>query len=212
VFRVKGSFPAAFSMPLSLPTLAHRKIRRYHGRRGLVPWARRPVTLMISQRLPTLMDNLAGIWIPHNFCVLVVPAVLSLLSVHPLLAVVRPTRPRHGHNQGLSPGLPASPLVAFPLTLASTSATDAISTPNLRDCEPQSGQAKRFPAGVLGGSSSCLPHAPHHIVCFTVTIPTLQTAAPKTPLSALLLAPLRVGPPSRAPSPVAHVGYCRPSR
>jgi hypothetical protein len=212
VFRVKGSFPAALSMPLSVPTLAHRRIRRYHGRRGLVPWARRPVTLMISQRLLTLVDNLAGIWIPHNFCVVVVPAVLSLLSVHPLLAVVRPTRPRHGPQPRPPAWLAASPLLAFPLTPASTSATDVISTPNLRDCEPQSGQAIRFPAGVLGGSSSCLPHLPHHTVCFTVTIPTLQTAAPKNPLSALLLAPLRVGPPSRAPSPVAHVGYCRPSR
>jgi hypothetical protein len=68
------------------------------------------------------------------------------------------------HNHGLPPGLPASPLLAFPLTPASTSATDVISTPNLRDCEPQSGQAIRFPAGVLGGSSSCLPHPPHRLL------------------------------------------------
>jgi hypothetical protein len=115
VFRVKGSFPAAFSMPLSVPTLAHRRTRRYHGRRGLVPWARRPVTLMISQRLLTLVDNLAGIWIPHNFCVVVVPAVLSLLSVHPLLAVVRPTRPRHGPQPGPPAWLARFSAPSFPL-------------------------------------------------------------------------------------------------
>jgi hypothetical protein len=130
---------------------------------------------MLAQRLLTLMDNLAGIWIPHNFRVSVVPAVLSLLPVHPLLAVARPTRLRHG----CQPRLPA--WLACTLTPALTSGTDVISTPNLRACEPQSGQEIRSPAGVLGGSSSCLPHPPHHTVCFTVTTPILQKASPSHP-------------------------------
>ena len=49
---------------------------------------------MIRQRFIDLVDDLAGIRIFHHFRVSVVPAVLSLLPVHPLLAGVRPTKLR----------------------------------------------------------------------------------------------------------------------
>src|SRR5215216_2613489 len=74
---------------------------------------------MFAQRLLTLMDNLADIWIPHNFRVSVFPSVLSLLSVHPLLVVVRPTRPRHGPQPGLPARLARLSAPSFPLKIRS---------------------------------------------------------------------------------------------
>lgn len=52
----------------------------------------RTVPPMLSQQLVGFMDDLACFWIPHDFRVLIVTAILAFLPVHPLLSTIRPTR------------------------------------------------------------------------------------------------------------------------
>jgi hypothetical protein len=142
---------------------------------------------MLAQRLFTLMDDLAGIRVPHHFLVTILAPIFDLKPFHPIVVPSRPTRLRKQRQPRLPPGLLRH-----------------------RTYGPVSHSLDKQYALQQGYRRA--RRVAFHTVCCTVTTPILQIAAPKTPLSALLLAPLRVGPPSRAPSPVAHVGYCRPSR
>jgi hypothetical protein len=77
---------------------------------------RRPVTLMLAQRLFTLMDNLAGVRVPRHFRVSIVAPVFDLKPLHPLVIPSRPIRLRKQRHPRLLTGLTAPLLLAFALT------------------------------------------------------------------------------------------------